>query len=169
MANTTITPATADTPPNGGPFIWGYAPTVIAGGVTYAPTSTGTRVSSRTGIGAGGGALVGQLYTQAMTVKELALNVKTGLGYLPIGATVIGFIFRATDMDTGGSPALVQSLFLNTTEVVTALAVGKTGTGGTISPITPTAITAETVLYVKTTTAAQTVAAGTVYVTALYY
>jgi hypothetical protein len=90
------------------------------------------------------------------------------LGYVPAGVTVVGFIVKATDLDTGGSPALVQKLTLGSTDLVTGITVGQSGISGFYGCV-PTATTAATKLQIHTTTAAATPASGTVYVTPIYF
>ena len=140
------------------------APTVWAGGITVveAPASAyhlGHKLSNR-------GLASHTMYT-ALTVQNIILNIKTAVGVVPGNVTVIGFLVKSSDMDTG-SPALVQSIYLGDTAVATGVTTGQGGTSAFV-PCTPTALTAETTCYLKTTTAAATPAAGTVYVTAVYY
>lgn len=96
-----------------------------------------------------------------------ALNVKEGIGYIPGGVTVVAFSVRSDDLDSG-TPALVQSIYIGDTELVTGITTGQAGTNG-FFPCVPTNVTAPTAVYLKTTTVPATAAAGTVNVTAYYY
>jgi hypothetical protein len=95
-------------------------------------------------------------------------NDAVEFGYLPPGITVIGVIIKSADLDSAGSPALVQKITLGSTDIVTGDVTGKTGVG-TIYFITPTALTAPTLVKVTSTTAAGTAAAGAQYLTFLYH
>lgn len=159
MATTTISP------PVGRLYVAtsNRSPLVAIPSVTYAPAAS----TERLGFKLSNAGLTGYTLSKVLDVRHLALNVKTGLGYLPPGITVIGFAVKATDMDTG-TPAIAQSLFLNTTEVVTSITVAQGGTSS-FYVIAPTAITSMTPVYVKTTTVPATAASGTIYVTPFYY
>lgn len=112
--------------------------------------------------------LVGVPFTAAMATTQIDdVSDITELGYLPENCTVVGFIVSATDMDTNGTPLLVGKLTLGSTDVVTGIADGKTGTS-TFYGCVPQILTARTKLQWNTTAVAATAAAGTLYVTALY-
>jgi hypothetical protein len=155
MTTTTVTPAVGAT------YLTGKTPLIIVPGVTFGPTTnpaSGFQVATRN--------LNGFTLSRSLNLAHLATNVKTGLGYIPAGVTVFAFTVKTDDLDSG--TALVQSLFIDSTEVATGLTVGRTA-GSTLAPITPTAITAPAVVYIKTTTKATTPTAGAVYVTPWYY
>jgi hypothetical protein len=142
----------------------GKVPTVLAGGHTVFAPEAGTwgkafQVSSK--------ALTGFTFTRELTTNNLILNIKTAVGYVPPDVTVIGFMVVADDLDSGGS-ALVQSLYLGSTLVCSGITAGAGGTSAVYAAL-PTRTTANTPLYVNTTTSATTPAAGTFSVTALYY
>jgi len=141
-----------------------YAPTVYAGGVTvFEATSSmyhlGHKLSNR--------GLASHTMYQSLTAYQLIRNIKCAVGVIPGHVTVVGFAIKSSDMDTG-TPALVQSIYIGATEVATGITTGQGGTTAFV-PCTPTATTAETTVYINTTTAAATPAAGTIYVTAIYY
>jgi hypothetical protein len=106
-------------------------------------------------------------HTYATTeIDEISDAVE--FGYLPGGVTVLGVVVKSADLDTGGSPALVQKITLGSTDIVTGDVTGKTGVGASYW-ITPTALTAPTLVTVTTTTAANTPAAGAQYLTFVYH
>jgi Cdc6-like AAA superfamily ATPase len=109
-----------------------------------------------------------QTFTQAIATTSIDEQDDTvELGYVPEGVTVVGFFVKATDMDTG-TAALVFKLTLGSTDLATLIDDGKTGTGKFYA-CTPTTTTARTLLKMIVTTAANVAAAGTLYVTPVYY
>jgi len=152
------------TPSAGAAALTGKAPTVYAGGVTVleAAASAYRLAHKLSNVG-----LASHTMTRAFSAYEIAYNIKVAVGVVPDHVTVIGFLVKSTDMDTG-TPALVQSIYLGDTEVITGVTTGQGGTSAFYA-CTPTALTAETQCSLKTTTAAATAVAGTVYVTAIYY
>lgn len=88
------------------------------------------------------------------------------VGYLPAGVTFVGAILKTDDLDSNGSEALVWTLLVGATAFDTATnaaaLAGLVMTGDFITT------TAETTLYLKSTTAAATAAAGTVNFMPLY-
>ncbi len=102
-------------------------------------------------------------FSAAFATGELELADIKQLGYVPANVTVLGFIIKATDMDTNVSPLLSQKLTLGSTDLVTAITYGQTGADG-FRACVPTRITSKTLLVVNNTAAAATAAAGTLYV-----
>ena len=151
-------------PTVGAVAITGYAPGVYAGGVTVFEADS-TMYHKQNKLSNTG--LASHTMYKAITALQLIYNIKVAVGVVPSGVTVVGFLVKSSDMDTG-SAALVQSLYLGSTEVSTGITTGQGGTSAFV-PCTPTACTAETTVYIKTTTSAATPAAGTVYVTAIYH
>jgi len=151
-------------PTVGAAAITGYAPGVYAGGVTVFEA---TASMYHQGHKLGNVGLASHTMYQSITALQLILNIKTAVGVVPGNVTVVGFAIKSSDMDTG-SAALVQSLYIGDTEVATGITTGQGGTSAFV-PCTPTATVAETTVYINTTTAAATPAAGTVYITAIYY
>lgn len=151
-------------PTAGAVAITGYAPGVWAGGVTSveATSSMYRKQNKLSNTG-----LASHTMYKSLSVQELIYNIKVAVGVVPSNVTVVGFLVKSSDMDTG-SAALVQSLYLGSTEVATGITTGQGGTSAFV-PCTPTEVEAETTVYIKTTTSAATPAAGTVYVTAVYY
>jgi len=151
-------------PTVGAAAITGYAPGVYAGGVTVFEAASSMyhqqhKLSNR--------GLASHTMYQSITALQLNLNIRVAVGVVPANVTVVGFAIKSSDMDTG-TPALVQSIYIGSTVVATGITTGQGGTSAFV-PCTPTATTAETTVYINTTTAAATPAAGTVYVTAFYY
>lgn len=107
-------------------------------------------------------------WTLTYSTTQNETNDVMEAGYLPAGVTVIGFIYSPSDMDTNGSPALVQKITVGSTDVATGLTGGQSGTKSFVA-INPIATTAKTLVKVTSTTAAATAAAGTVYLTPVYY
>ncbi len=114
------------------------------------------------------GSLVAQPFTAALRTTDLATNDITGVGKVPANSTTFGFFFFTDDLDSG-SEALVWSIYIGSTAVATGItnAVAKAGTfvacvGG---PIT---VTADTIIYLKATTAAATAVAGNAITTPIY-
>ncbi len=105
--------------------------------------------------------------THTFTVPEMQKNVLVAFGYAPAEVTVFGFQVASADLDSGGT-ALVQAIYLGDTALVTGITTGTAGTSA-FFPCVPTAITVPTVVYMKTTTAATTAAAGAVTIHAFYY
>jgi hypothetical protein len=101
-------------------------------------------------------------FTTAFGAAENETNDVKNVGYLPKGITVYGVHYRATDMDTNVSPALVHKITVGSTDIVTGLTGGQTGAGLT-APCIPLTLTADTLVTITSTTAAATGAAGTVY------
>jgi hypothetical protein len=106
----------------------------------------------------------------AVTVATTSLDEQDDVfevGYLPAGLVVHGFIVKATDMDTGGSPALVSKIRINGVDVVTGVTAGQSA-GTTAYYCDPTTTAGYEVVDFKVTTAAATAAQGTVTVRVLY-
>ena len=109
--------------------------------------------------------VIGQTWSLAYSTTELELNDVKEFGYIPKGATVIGFIYAPTDMDSGA--AAVQKITVGTTDVATGLTGAQTGAASFVA-IRPITVTDDTLVKVTTTTAAGTAVAGTLHLTALY-
>lgn len=141
----------------------GLAPLNLAQGITFNPDTSvinsGFKIANR--------ALTAYQLSHTFTVPELQLNCLTPIGYVPGNVTVVAFAVRSADLDSGGS-ALRQSIYLGASELVTGVLAGAGGTA-TFHVCTPTATTAPTLVYLKTTTAATTTAAGATNVTPYYY
>lgn len=142
----------------------GTVSTILAQGVTFPPpagtVNSGYRLPNK--------GVTAYPLSHTYTVPELQKNVLTAFGYVPAGVLVIGFMVSSADLDSGGS-ALVQSLFLGSTEVATGVVTGAAGTSAFYACNPPTALTEPTILYQKVTTAATTAAAGAVTIHPIYY
>lgn len=101
-------------------------------------------------------------FTVSFATTQLELNDVVECGYIAPNCTIYGVIYSPTDMDTNVSPALVQKVTVGSTDVVTALTGGQTGTKSFVG-CTPLALTAKSKVSITSTTAAATAAAGTVY------
>lgn len=108
--------------------------------------------------------LNGVVWQHEFTTAQLELNDVLNLGYLPAGATVVGFLVYVDDIDT--ATTLTWKITVGATDVTTANTEGRTA-GGAIKVIEPLTLSATT-LVTFTVTAAPTAAAGTLYVTPLY-
>lgn len=129
------------------------------------------------------GAIVGpgwarQIVTQtaivAMTTAMLDnANDDVGLFYVPAGAVIVSATISATDMDTGGSPALAIDVGDSADEdrIFAASTVGQAGTLSTAIARTGHLYkyTAQTQLRAYIQTAAATAAAGTLQVSVSYF
>lgn len=109
--------------------------------------------------------VIGQTWSLAYAATELELADVKQFGYIPAGATVVGFIYAPTDMDSG--TAAVQKITVGSTDVATGLTGAQTGAASFVA-IRPITVTADTLVSVTTTTAAGTAVAGTLHLTALY-
>lgn len=96
---------------------------------------------------------------------ETQLNDIHVVGYLPAGVTFCGAILKTDDLDSG-SEALVWTLLVGSTAFDTA--TNAAALAGLIMTGDFITTTAETVLYLKATTAANTGAAGTINFMPLY-
>lgn len=142
----------------------GNAPLLLTQGATYPIDGS---VSANLGNKTSDKAMCCHTITKALSVVELQKNVTTALGYVPGGVTVIGFKVDSDDLDTG-TPAIIQSLILGSTTLVTGIDTGKAGTIKFYACI-PTETTEPTLVHMKVTTVAATIAAGDVRITVLYY
>jgi len=101
----------------------------------------------------------------AIATGDLALNKTTSLFKVPANFTVVSVDAYATDMDTGGSPALVFSVgdSGSASRVIATSTAAQAGGAPTIGVATIIGyqFTAETEILLTCTTAAATAAAGT--------
>ena len=132
-----------------------------------AETTSVARGSQRFGKKASHMGLVANPFTLTYGTTDNQTNDVMEAGYVPGGVTVIGFLVVMTDMETS-TTNVRHKLTLGSTDLVTAIALGGAG-GADFYSCTPTTTTAATLLKVTTTTAAGTGAAGTAYVTPLYF
>ena len=132
-----------------------------------AETTAVARGSQRFGRKASSAALVASPFTLTYGTTDNQTNDVMEAGYVPAGVTVIGFLVVMSDMETA-TTNVRHKITLGSTDLVTAIALGGAG-GADFFPCTPTTTTAATLVKVTTTTAAGTGAAGTAYVTPLYY
>lgn len=114
------------------------------------------------------GALVAQPYTVALRTSDLALNDITGVCRIPKGATLMMVGLQSADLDSG-SEALVFSVYVGAVLFKSGitLAVAKAGEilFGEAGPLT---VTADTIIYLKATTAAATAVAGNIIIVPMY-
>ena len=101
--------------------------------------------------------------------NQLETNDVMEVGYLPSGVTVVGLSYHPTDMDTDGSPAVVQKVTVGSTDVATGLTGAQSGTAS-FSPVAATDTGSSPALVkITTTTAAATGATGSVVLGFWYY
>ena len=84
------------------------------------------------------------------------------MGFVPANCTVLGLLYKPTDMDTNVSPTLVHKVTVGSTDVATGLTGAQTGAGSFV-PTVPTTVTTKSKVTVTSSTAAATAAAGTLY------
>jgi hypothetical protein len=101
-------------------------------------------------------------FTVSFATTQLETADVVECGYTPASGTIYGVIYSPTDMDTNVSPALVQKVTVGSTDIVTGLTGGQTGTKSFVGCV-PLALTAKAKVSITSTTAAGTAAAGTVY------
>lgn len=102
-------------------------------------------------------------FTVPYTATELEASDVKQVGFVPKGVKVLGVLYRPTDLDTNVSPAVVQKVSIGSTDIITGLTGAQTGTGS-VHPVIPLELTAESLVTITTTTAAATAATtGTVY------
>jgi hypothetical protein len=108
---------------------------------------------------------VGEVMSAVYATTELETNDVHEVGYIPAGVILLGFIYAPADLDTGTQ--LVQKITVGSTDVASSLSGGQTGACSFVA-IAPYTTTAPTLVKLTCTTAAQTPAAGTVYITPIY-
>lgn len=128
--------------------------------------------STKAGRKLAGSGLCAQTFTLTYATGQLELNDVYEAGYLPAGVTVVGAIYAPHDMDS--STGVVQKITIGSTDVATGLTGGVLGAVATAVPgfraFAPYSTTDKTLVKVTTTTAPSgTAAAGTTYVTLVYY
>jgi hypothetical protein len=96
--------------------------------------------------------------TYADTDNQLA-DVKQ-LGYIPADVTVLGFLYKPSDMDTNVSPLVQHKITVGSTDLATGLTGAQSGTASFVV-CTPTRFTSKSLVTVTSSTAAATAAAGT--------
>ena len=103
-----------------------------------------------------------------VTAGQLTLNALLDVCVVPAGFTVTGVQLRSTDIDTGGSPAVVLAVgdTGDDDRLVTGSTVGQAGTASNTLAATGVAYqyTSATTIQVKVTTAPATAAGGTITV-----
>ena len=119
-----------------------------------------------------GPVLNGAVWTTEVATTQLELNDVLNMGYVPKGATLIGFVPFVDDLDSNGTPTLAWKITVGSTDVKTGLTLGQassvsTNTGGFIA-IEPVTTTEPTLVKVTFTTAAATAAAGTFCLVPVY-
>lgn len=107
------------------------------------------------------------VWTYEYATGELELNDVLQMGYVPNGATLLGFFMYADDLDSNVSPALVRKITVGSTDVATGLTYGQAAGGGFVA-IEPVTMTADTLVSLTVTTAAATAVAGTTVLVPLY-
>lgn len=113
-----------------------------------------------------GPVLNGANWTTELATTQLELNDVLNMGYIPTGATLLGFIAFADDLDSNASPALAWKITVGSTDVKTGITIGQASSVSTHSitqflGIEPITMTEPTLVKVTFTTAAATAVAGT--------
>lgn len=117
-----------------------------------------------------GGSLQMHLF-DTVTVPTTAIDEQNDIcefGYLPAGIKVHAFVVTTTDVDAGGSPALVYKLRVNAVDVVTGCTQGQSAGTTTYWLASPATTAGVEVCDFKVTTGAATAAQGTFQVRVLY-
>jgi|GEM_PF-2014185 len=119
-----------------------------------------------------GSALCCTTFSNAVATTESELADVVELGYLPAGVTVVAVIVTTPDMDS--STGIVQKVTIGTTDVLTGITTAVLGSVATQVPsvrgIVPYSTTAKTLVSTTYSTAASgTPAAGTIFVSCMYY
>lgn len=112
--------------------------------------------------------LIAYYKTAEIATTQLETNDLTQISRLPPGAVLVGAILKTDDLDSNGSEALVWTLQVGDTAYKAGI-TNATAFAGTFIAGAPITTTTETAVYLKSTTAAATGAAGTVDLTLLYY
>lgn len=101
-----------------------------------------------------------------VTAAQLTLNALFGSVKVPKGAVILGVHLLSTDIDTGGSPAVLLGVgdSGSASRLISGSTVGQAGGYGNTIATTGYAYqyTSETTIQVKVTTAPATAAAGTI-------
>ncbi len=113
-------------------------------------------------------ALTATVFTLTYATTQLEANDVMEAGFVPANVTVVGFLYAPGDLDTNGSPAVVQKITIGSTDVATGLTGAQSGARSFVA-INPYSVgDAPELVKVTTTTAPGTAAAGTVYLTPIY-
>lgn len=115
------------------------------------------------------GEVVAQTWSIEVPTADMATNDVTAIARLPKGAVLHYAIVKTDDLDTDASVALVWSILIGSTAWKAGLANDTLKAGTMVVPdADQSAITADTIVYIKSTTAAATAAAGTFTITFFY-
>lgn len=111
------------------------------------------------------------VWTTELATSQLELADVINMGYIPNGATLLGFFVFADDLDAG--TALVWKITVGSTDVKTGLTIGQAAAVSTHSltqfvSIDPITTTDKTLVKVTITTAAGTAQAGTLVLCPVY-
>ena len=109
---------------------------------------------------------IGETMSAAFATTQTETNDVVEMGYIPAGVKLLGFLYKPSDMDNGGT-ALIQKITVGSTDVAAGLTGGQTGAGSFVV-IAPYTTTAPTLVSITSTTAPGTPAAGTVDLTPVY-
>lgn len=115
----------------------------------------------------GGPVLNSAVWSHEYTAGQLAVNEVLEMGYVPDGATVVGFFLYSDDLDSGATPALARKVTVGSTDVKTGITTGQSA-GGVFVDMEPVTVSGDTLVKITVTTAAATAAAGTTVLVPLY-
>ena len=115
------------------------------------------------------GEVVAQTWSIEVPTAQMQTNDITAIAKLPKGATLHYAIIKTDDLDTDGSVALVWSILIGSAAWKAGLANDTLKAGTLVTPdADQSEITAESIVYIKSTTAAATAAEGTFTITLFY-
>lgn len=115
----------------------------------------------------GGPVVNSDVWTYEYATGELEASDVLEIGYIPAGATLLGFFLYSDDLDSNASAALVRKITVGSTDVASGLTIGQSA-GGDFVAIEPVTVTSNTLVKITVTTAAATAAAGTTVLVPLY-
>jgi hypothetical protein len=119
--------------------------------------------------GDAGSLLVHSLLATYTAATQLELADVMQVAYLPANMTIYGVIVKASDLDTDGSPALVQKITVGSTDIVAGITAGQDGSSAVHVCTTPYTTAAYDLVKVTCTTAAATGASsGTLRINLLF-
>jgi hypothetical protein len=115
------------------------------------------------------GHLVAQPHSVEIAATQMETNDITGVARIPKNSTLLGFFLQTDDLDSNGSEALVWSVLAGSTALKTGITNANAQVGTFYACVSgPLTVTADTIINMKSTTAAGTGAAGTINLTPVY-
>lgn len=130
-------------------------------------TSTRTGVNRRHVPATGGPEVNAAVWSHEYTTAQLELNDVLEIGYIPDGATLLGFFMYSDDLDSDVTPTLARKITVGSTDVATGLTYGQSAAGAFVA-IEPITMDGATLVKLTNTAAAATAVAGTTVLVPLY-